>query len=87
MLRGFDRQIADLIGEHMEKIGIKFVKEYEPIGFNKTNEGKIKVAAKSKKGDEIVVSGFDTVVLAIGREACTGKLGLENLPNLKINPK
>lgn len=71
----------------MERIGIKFVKGYEPIGFGKNDEGKLKVAAKSKNGEETVVSGFDTIILAIGREACTSKIGLENLPNLRINPK
>ncbi|KAK6644320.1 hypothetical protein RUM43_000587 [Polyplax serrata] len=87
LLRGFDRQFADLIGEHMEKIGVKFVKGYEPTGFGKREDGKLKVAAKSKDGEEITVQGFDTVILAIGREACTSKIGLENLRNLRINPK
>lgn len=71
----------------MEKIGVKFVKGYEPTGFGKREDGKLKVAAKSKDGEEITVQGFDTVILAIGREACTSKIGLENLRNLRINPK
>lgn len=71
----------------MERIGVQFIKEYEPTSVGKSECGKLKVTAKSKSGDEIVIQGFDTVILATGREACTSKLGLENLPNLRVNPK
>lgn len=30
LLRGFDQEMANKIGEHMEEHGVKFIKEYVP---------------------------------------------------------
>ncbi|KAL0271435.1 UNVERIFIED_CONTAM: hypothetical protein PYX00_008532 [Menopon gallinae] len=87
LLRGFDRQMAELIGEHMENHGVKFLREYVPVEVKKDELGKLKVTAQRKCGEEEVFYGFDTVILAIGREACTDKLGLHNLPSMKVNPR
>lgn len=78
--------MADLVGEHMERMGVNFLREYVPIEVTKNSEtGKISVVGRSKNGDE-VFSGFDTVILAIGREACTGNLGLDKVP-IQLNPR
>lgn len=85
-MRGFDRQMSDLIGEHMEKSGIKFLKEYVPVEVAKDELGKLKILAKGKDGEELVLTGYDTVVLAIGREACTNNLGLDKV-SVQLNPR
>lgn len=79
--------MADLIGEYMEKHGVNFLKEYVPKEVKKDELGKLKVIAQKRSGEEEIFSGFDTIILAIGREACTDKLGLQNLPSIKMNPK
>lgn len=85
LLRGFDRQMSELVGEHMERMGVKFLREYVPVEVTKDDSGKLNVVGRSKNGDE-VFSGFDTVVLAIGREACTTNLGFDKVP-VKLNPR
>jgi thioredoxin reductase (NADPH) len=61
LLRGFDQQIAGLVGQHMEKQGIKFIKKKTPSSFEKTDNGKVKVTYDGGSDE------FDTVLLAIGR--------------------
>ena len=39
-LRGFDQQIANKIGDYMEKTGIKFIKKAVPIEISLNSEGK-----------------------------------------------
>eukprot|EP00070_Physeter_catodon_P039429 XP_028346323.1 thioredoxin reductase 1, cytoplasmic isoform X2 [Physeter catodon] len=56
LLRGFDQDMANKIGEHMEEHGIKFIRQFVPI----------------------------KVLLAIGRDACTREIGLENV-GVKLN--
>lgn len=85
LLRGFDRQMSDLIGEHMERMGVKFLREYVPVEVTKDESGKLNVLGRSKNVDE-VFRGFDTVILAIGREACTSSLGFDKVP-VKMNPR
>ncbi|XP_045146087.1 thioredoxin reductase 3 [Echinops telfairi] len=46
--------------------------------------GKLKVVAKSTEGRETIEDIYNTVLLAIGRESCTRKLGLEKI-GVKIN--
>ena len=85
LLRGFDRQMSELVGEHMERMGVKFLREYVPVEVSKDESGKLNVVGRSANGDEIF-SGFDTVIIAIGREACTGNLGLDKVP-IKLNSR
>jgi len=74
LLRGFDREIADKIGAHMEDHGVKFKKGVVPNKLEKTADGKINVTF-SDGSSEV----YDTVLAAIGRYADTAKLGLENI--------
>jgi len=81
LLRGFDRECADKIGDYMMEHGVKFKREVTPSKLEKTESGQIKVSFSD--GTEDV---FDTVLAAIGRAADTDKLGIENA-GIKANPK
>ncbi|XP_075284138.1 thioredoxin reductase 1, cytoplasmic isoform X3 [Opisthocomus hoazin] len=89
LLRGFDQDIANKIGEYMEEHGINFIREFVPIKVEQIEEGtpgRLKVIAKSTKGDQIIEGEYNTVLLAIGRDACTRKIGLDKV-GVKINEK
>lgn len=73
LLRGFDRECADLIGAYMKDHGVTFKNEVLPAKLEKVGE-KIKVTFTDGSEDE-----FDTVLVAIGRSGDTGTLGLENV--------
>uniref|UniRef100_A0A8C4F634 Thioredoxin-disulfide reductase n=1 Tax=Dicentrarchus labrax TaxID=13489 RepID=A0A8C4F634_DICLA len=60
LLRGFDQDMANRAGEHMEEHGVKFLRKYVPV----------KVS----------------VLIAVGRDACTDKIGLDKA-GVKVNPK
>jgi len=76
-LRGFDQDMANRIGEHMEKHHTKFIHKATPSKMEKPDpEGRIKVTYK--EGEEEKVDEFDTVLFAMGRNACTGGLNLES---------
>ena len=81
LLRGFDRECADLIGTHMQSEGIKFREEVVPTKMEKTDGGKIKVTFSNGESEE-----YDTVLGAIGRSGDTGKLGLDKV-GIQVNPK
>ncbi|CAB3369746.1 Hypothetical predicted protein [Cloeon dipterum] len=85
-LRGFDQQMANLIGDHMESRGIKFVRGCVPTSVEKIEEGApglLKVTGKMDDGTEYV-ENFNTVIFAIGRDACTQSLNLEAM-GVKLN--
>lgn len=77
LLRGFDRECADKIGEYMEKTGTKFIRDAIPHKIVKQDNGKLEVFWKTDGKD--VSEVFDTVVVAIGRDADTSKLGLDKV--------
>lgn len=77
-LRGFDQEIAGMIAGHMERHGTKFLKELTPTKFEKTEDGRVKVTYKSTQWGFEAEGLFDTVVLAVGRDACTRDLGLDS---------
>ncbi|XP_045241507.2 thioredoxin reductase 3 isoform X5 [Macaca fascicularis] len=52
----------------------------------KGSPGKLKVLAKSTEGTETIEGVYNTVLLAIGRDSCTRKMGLEKI-GVKINEK
>jgi len=83
LLRGFDRECADLIGNYMEQTGVKFHNKCTPESLEKTDDGRILVTYKQKIVNDdasittsLVKEVFDTVLFATGRNADTGKLGL-----------
>ena len=81
LLRGFDRECADKIGDYMVKHGVKFKREVTPSKMEKLDSGRIKVTFSDGTDDE-----FDAVLGAIGRSADTEKLNLEAV-GVKTNPK
>mmetsp|Transcript_33091 Transcript_33091/g.83178 ORF Transcript_33091/g.83178 Transcript_33091/m.83178 type:complete len:514 (+) Transcript_33091:171-1712(+) len=79
LLRGFDQQMANQIGEYMRRHGTKFIQPATPTRFEKTEDGRIRAYWKSNgEGAEDGSDVFDTVLLAIGRYADTPGLKLEN---------
>uniref|UniRef100_A0A452UF97 Thioredoxin reductase 3 n=1 Tax=Ursus maritimus TaxID=29073 RepID=A0A452UF97_URSMA len=48
--------------------------------------GKLKVVAKSTEGPETIEEIYNTVLLAIGRDSCTRKIGLEKI-GVRINER
>ncbi|XP_054952041.1 thioredoxin reductase 1, cytoplasmic isoform X1 [Pan paniscus] len=89
LLRGFDQDMANKIGEHMEEHGIKFIRQFVPIKVEQIEAGtpgRLRVVAQSTNSEEIIEGEYNTVLLAIGRDACTRKIGLETV-GVKINEK
>jgi len=86
LLRGFDQQIANKIGEYMENQGTRFVKKAVPISITLNSEGKKVVLYK--QGEDEIEDVFDTVLFAIGRGADTKLLNLEKVGiNIASNGK
>uniref|UniRef100_A0A7N8YQ42 thioredoxin-disulfide reductase (NADPH) n=1 Tax=Mastacembelus armatus TaxID=205130 RepID=A0A7N8YQ42_9TELE len=89
LLRGFDQDMANRAGAHMEEHGVKFLRQYVPIKvceLEAGTPGKLKVTAKSTETDEIIEGEYNTVLVAVGRDACTEKIGLDKA-GVKVNPK
>ena len=90
LLRGFDQQIANKIGEQMKNSGIKFINKAVPTSVAKNGQGRKVVAYK--QGDDEAEDIFDTVMFAIGRSAdtkglCLDKAGVKMAKNGKIIAK
>ena len=81
LLRGFDQQMANMIGLYMQEHGIQFIFQEIPKEFKKLDSGKILVSWGADKSDE-----FDTVLLAIGRYADVANLNLGPL-GIRTNPQ
>ncbi|KAK6024088.1 thioredoxin and glutathione reductase, partial [Ostertagia ostertagi] len=85
LLRGFDQDMAERIRAHMKESGIKFenavptrIEEIEPK--TKTKAGRIRVHFARKVSDtetEEHSEEYNTVVMAIGRDAMTKDIGLD----------
>ncbi|XP_069793536.1 thioredoxin reductase 3 [Narcine bancroftii] len=89
LLRGFDQEMAVKVGEHMESHGVKFLKRYVPTKIEQLEAGtpgRIKVIARSTTSTEIITGEYNTVLIAVGRDACTKYLGLEKV-GVIINEK
>ncbi|MGH0115680.1 UNVERIFIED_CONTAM: hypothetical protein FKN15_038003 [Acipenser sinensis] len=86
LLRGFDQHMANKIGEHMEQHGVKFIRQFVPTKIERLEEGRLKVTAKSTDGKETFEGEYNTVLLAVGRDACTRTIGLDTV-GVKINVK
>ncbi|XP_078577808.1 thioredoxin reductase 2, mitochondrial-like [Branchiostoma floridae x Branchiostoma japonicum] len=77
-LRGFDRQMADLVTDHMEGSGTRFLRQHVPVAIDKTDSGQLQVTWRDGSGQE-GQGTFDTVMMAVGRFANTGTLGLDTV--------
>jgi len=74
LLRGFDRECADKIGDYMKDHGVNFRHKVVPQKLEKVDGDRIQVTFSDGAQDI-----FDTVLVAIGRSADTEKLGLDNV--------
>ncbi|NXJ87336.1 TRXR3 reductase, partial [Corythaixoides concolor] len=91
LLRGFDQEMAEKVGAYMETHGVKFIRKFVPIQasvqqLEEGMPGRLKVTAKSTEGPEIFEEEYNTVLIAIGRDACTRNIGLETI-GVNINEK
>eukprot|EP01088_Endostelium_zonatum_P016881 TRINITY_DN4745_c0_g1_i1.p1 TRINITY_DN4745_c0_g1~~TRINITY_DN4745_c0_g1_i1.p1 ORF type:complete len:545 (-),score=122.51 TRINITY_DN4745_c0_g1_i1:356-1867(-) len=89
LLRGFDQDMAEKIGEFMANHGTKFIRPATPTKIEKSEkEGKAqyKVTWNNEETSEESSDTFDCVFLAIGRDAETKKLNVEKA-GVKLNPK
>ncbi|XVF71923.1 hypothetical protein PTKIN_Ptkin12aG0079000 [Pterospermum kingtungense] len=79
VLRGFDEQIRDFVGEQMSLRGIEFHTEESPQAIVKSADGSLSL--KTNKG---AFEGFSHVMFATGRRPNTKNLGLESV-GVKLN--
>ncbi|XP_075014988.1 thioredoxin reductase 3 [Calonectris borealis] len=89
LLRGFDQEMAEKVGAYMETHGVKFIRKFVPVQVEQLEEGmpgRLKVTAKSTEGPEMFEEEYNTVLIAVGRDACTRNIGLETI-GVKINEK
>jgi thioredoxin reductase (NADPH) len=84
LLRGFDQDMAQRIGAHMEQEAkVKFIRGAVPIKVEQIEAGqagqagRLRVTSQTDDMKEIVAE-YNTVLFAIGRDACTSTIGLEN---------
>uniref|UniRef100_A0AAQ4QBR5 thioredoxin-disulfide reductase (NADPH) n=1 Tax=Gasterosteus aculeatus aculeatus TaxID=481459 RepID=A0AAQ4QBR5_GASAC len=59
LLRGFDQDMANRAGEHMEEHGVKFLRKYVPVKVR--TPGRLKVTSKSTETDEVIEGEYNTV--------------------------
>ncbi|XP_037070090.1 thioredoxin reductase 1, cytoplasmic-like [Pollicipes pollicipes] len=79
LLRGFDQQMAELVGEHLVRRGVRLLRPCVPTQLERPDpDGRIQVAAQTADG-ETLHEEYDTVLFAIGRTACTANIGLDKL--------
>jgi len=83
-LRGFDQQMAMQIKDYMQEHGVKFTEGAVPASVEKLESGKKKVTWTLKDGSS-ASDEYDTVLLAIGRDALTGEMGLDKA-GVTVNP-
>lgn len=80
LLRGFDQQMAGLIGQYMAAHGVEFQYGLVPSEIKlKEGTGSRKVLTARKNDGTEVAFECDTVLLAIGRDPCTSDLGLDKV--------
>jgi len=75
-LRGFDQQMAGQVKAYMAEHGTKFIEGAVPAAVEKLDSGRKKLTWTLKDGTT-ASDEFDTVMFAVGRDACTAAMGLE----------
>jgi thioredoxin reductase (NADPH) len=79
LLRGFDRDCADKVGEVMARRGVRFLEAGRaPTAIARRDDGRLDVAFADGGAE-----AFDTVLYATGRRADTGGLGLQHVEGLE----
>ncbi|CAA2975711.1 glutathione reductase, chloroplastic-like [Olea europaea var. sylvestris] len=74
VLRGFDEEIRDFVGEQMLLRGIEIHTEQSPQAIIKSSDGSLSL--KTNKG---TIDGFSHIMFATGRKPNTKNLGLESV--------
>ncbi|MDO8339748.1 MAG: NAD(P)/FAD-dependent oxidoreductase, partial [Candidatus Burarchaeum sp.] len=77
ILKGVDAEAVDVVLKRLPALGIELMLNSEVDGVEEGAGGKLKVSVR-EKGKEAVQFGADKVLVAIGNEASTSGLGLEN---------
>ena len=77
-----DEDVSDIVMEQFRKDGIDLRTGYEAVAFHKDGD---RQWLEAKHDGEIKTIEFDVALLALGRKANTGTLGMENL-DLETNP-
>ncbi|CAI7894681.1 unnamed protein product [Closterium sp. NIES-53] len=85
LLRGFDQEVAEHIGLYMERHGVSFIRPAVPTRFDRTHDGKVAVTYKRMDTGLEGREEFDTVVIAVGRDAQTQELNLA-AAGVDVNP-
>ncbi|XP_027842618.1 thioredoxin reductase 1, mitochondrial isoform X1 [Aphis gossypii] len=83
LLRGFDRDMVNLVQAEMEDKGVKFLIGKIPSKVSKQPNGKLLV---EWEGDENGQGEFDTVLVAVGRKALSEELN-PSAAGLEIHPE
>lgn len=82
LLRGFDQECANKIGDFMKSQGVHFLSSMVPSSLERLPSGRIRVKYQGSGFANSEVTGeeeFDTVVSCVGRYADTERLGLDAL--------
>jgi len=92
LLRGFDQEIANLIGADLESSGVNMMRKCVPTKLEKGENGKVKVYFDQDGKTDSEPLEYDTVMFAIGRDPEVHKLNVKNIglelkPNGKIPAK
>jgi len=85
LLRTFDQSAATRVGKFMESKGTKFIYGAVPEAIEKLEDGRKKVSWKDRDGN-IQSEVYDSVLVAIGRNANTPYLNLE-AAGVKADPE
>ncbi|KRX60862.1 Thioredoxin reductase 1, cytoplasmic, partial [Trichinella sp. T9] len=89
LLRGFDQDMANRVGNHMQTVeGVRFIYKCIPTKIERLQDGQpglLRVTAKKEDGEE-VVDEYNTVLIAIGRDALTDALNLDKV-GVETHPK
>uniref|UniRef100_A0A5G2R4I6 Thioredoxin reductase 3 n=1 Tax=Sus scrofa TaxID=9823 RepID=A0A5G2R4I6_PIG len=90
LLRGFDQEMAERVGSYMEQHGVRFLRKFVPV---EVSPKPAPLALSQCLSTLCFHSPFPelflcppSVLLAIGRDSCTKKMGLEKI-GVKINEK
>lgn len=77
ILRGFDQQMANMVGESLVEHGVNFLHKTIPKAVEKTADGKLQVSYMNMETQKEETDVFDTVLWAIGRRGVIEDLNLQ----------